>query len=85
MKSTKNMPSPSKQDLDKTESKRFSVTFSGDAREQLDYLASNQGLTQVEVIRKAVATEAFLYEEIKQGGRVIIAAPDGNHREIVFR
>ena len=65
--------------------KRMSVTLSSDAAQLLEWLAATQGITQTEALRKAIATEAYLYKEIKQGSKVLILTSDKEVREVIFR
>lgn len=65
--------------------KRMTVTFSGDILAALDFLAETQGISQNEVLRKAIATEAYLFKERQQGSKVLLQKPDGEIREVVFR
>lgn len=65
--------------------KRMSVSLSGDAAQLLEFLANSQGITQNEALRKAIATEAYLYKEIAQGAKVLLLTPDKEVREVVFR
>ncbi len=65
--------------------KRMSVTLSADAAELLEWLATTQGITQIEALRKAIATEAYLHKEIKQGSKVLLLNSDKEVREVIFR
>ena len=65
--------------------KRMSVTLPTDVAEMLELLATNQGITQNEAIRKAIATEAYFQKEIKQGSTVLIMNSDKSVKEVVFR
>jgi predicted transcriptional regulator len=53
--------------------------------QKLNDLAKHRGTTGSHVVRQAIATEDYLRNEIKQGGRVLIEKPDGSLREIVFK
>jgi hypothetical protein len=68
-----------------TNAKRMSVSLSGDAAKLLAQLAESQGITQNEALRKAIATEAYLRQEIEQGAKVLLHSPDKDIREVVFR
>ena len=68
-----------------TSMKRMSVTLSGDAARMLEFLAEAQGITQNEALRKAIATEAYLREEMAQGAKVLLQKSDQEIREVVFR
>ncbi len=65
--------------------KRMSVTLPTDVAEMLEFLATNQGISQNEAIRKAIATEAYFQKEIKQGSTVLIMNSDKSVKEVVFR
>jgi len=65
--------------------KRMSVSLSGDAARLLESLAEAQGITQNEALRKAIATEAYLRQEMEQGAKVLLQKPDKEIREVVFR
>jgi hypothetical protein len=66
-------------------SKRMSVSLPTDISTLLEFLAKSQGITQNEVFRKAIATEAYFYEETRQGTKVLLQKPNGEIREVVFR
>lgn len=68
-----------------TAPKRMSVSLPPDTAALLEQLAQSHGITMVEVIRKAIATEAYLQGEIRKGVRVQLAAADGSIKEVVFR
>ncbi|NEQ35221.1 MAG: hypothetical protein F6K40_02415 [Okeania sp. SIO3I5] len=65
--------------------KRMSVTLPTDVAEMLEFLATSQGITQNEALRKAIATEAYFQKEIKQGSTVLIMNSDKSVKEVVFR
>ena len=65
--------------------KRMSVSLSSDAAELLEWLAVTQGITQTEALRKAIATEAYLYKEIKKGSKTLLLTSDKEVREVIFR
>lgn len=63
---------------------RVAVTMLRDDFQELKELAEEDGETISGYLRKALATERFLKNRTKSGGRVIIEE-DGVQREIVFR
>jgi hypothetical protein len=65
--------------------KRMSVNLSGDAARLLEYLAQEQGISQNEALRKAIATEAYFYDERLNGSKVLLQKPDKEIREVLFR
>jgi hypothetical protein len=70
---------------DSNVTKRMTVSFSGDVARMLEYLAETQGISQVEALRKAIATEAYLLQERMQGSKVLLQKPDKEIREVLFR
>lgn len=67
------------------EPKRMTITLPVDAVKLLDFLASTQGVSQVEAIRRAISTEAFIQGEVQEGSRILIETASGNVKELVFR
>ncbi|MBD1844548.1 ribbon-helix-helix protein, CopG family [Cyanobacteria bacterium FACHB-63] len=65
--------------------KRMSISLPADIAEMLEVLTSHQGISQNEAIRKAIATEAYVYKERMQGSKVLLQKSDGEIREVVFR
>lgn len=65
--------------------KRMSVSLSADAARLLEFIAQTQGITQNEALRKAIATEAYLLQEMMQGSKVLLQTADKEVREVVFR
>jgi predicted transcriptional regulator len=65
--------------------KRMSVTLSGDAARLLEQLAESQGITQTEALRKAIATESYLQQEVNSGSRILLQKADKEIREVIFR
>jgi Ribbon-helix-helix protein, copG family len=75
----------SKDSANATSTKRMSVSLSGDAARLLEHLAEAQGITQNEALRKAIATEAYLRQEMEQGAKVLLQKSNKEIREVVFR
>lgn len=69
----------------RNEAKRMSVSLSGDAARLLEELATQQGVTQVDALRKAIATEAYFQKEIREGAKVLLQKADKEIREVIFR
>lgn len=76
---------PDNESSNATNTKRMSVSLSGDAARLLAYLAETQGITQNEALRKAIATEAYLRQEMEQGSKVLLQKSNKDIREVVFR
>lgn len=69
---------------DEKERVRVAITMLRDDFQDLKALADEEGETVSGYLRKALATERFLKDRTKSGGRVLIEE-DGVQREIVFR
>lgn len=65
--------------------KRMSVTLSEEPAAALEWLAATQGISQVEALRRAIATEEFLMREKKAGSKVLLLNPQKEVREVLFR
>lgn len=63
----------------------MSVSLSADAARMLEFIAQNQGISQNEALRKAIATEAYLVQEMAQGSKVLLQKENKEVREVVFR
>ena len=64
--------------------RKMTIALSDDTAKMLDLLAELQSVTQVEALRRAISTEAFLQREIKNGAKVLVTT--GNDvKELVFR
>jgi hypothetical protein len=70
---------------DTAKPKRMSISLSGQAATILDGLATEQGITQNEALRKAIGTESYIREQILNGSRVVIVHADGQETDVVFR
>lgn len=68
-----------------SKTKRMSVTLSQDEAEMLEWLATEQGVTQKEALRKAIASEAYLYKERRVGSKILFRTKEGVVREVIFR
>lgn len=69
----------------KAQTKRMSLSMTGDIAQQLEHLAAIQGVSQNEILRRAIATEAYIQSEIASGSTILIQKKDGTLREVVFR
>lgn len=65
--------------------KRMSVALPPEVAALLEQLATTQGVTQVEALRMAIKTEAFLQGEIRVGCKVVLVGSGSTQRELVFR
>jgi hypothetical protein len=74
----------SQQANDERERVRVALNLLKTEFDELKQLAQDDGETVTGYLRKALATERYLKERTKSGGRVLIEE-DGQQREIVFR
>ena len=70
---------------DKCETKRVSVSLPLDTIKKLDEIASRHGITMTDAIRRAIATEAYIDNEIQEDNKILIQKSDNTLREVVFR
>lgn len=70
---------------DKCQTKRVSVSLPLDTIEKLDTIASRHGITMTDAIRRAIATEAYIDNEIQEDNKILIQKSDNTLREVVFR
>lgn len=63
----------------------MSISLSGDSLEQLETLASEQSISQIEALRRAIATEGYLKKDMKAGNKILLLTSDKEVREVVFR
>jgi metal-responsive CopG/Arc/MetJ family transcriptional regulator len=65
--------------------KRMTISLNDETAEMLDYLATSQGISQNEALRRAIATERYLKEELQGGNRILVQKSNNEIRELVFR
>ena len=70
---------------DKSQTQRVSVSLPLDAIEKLDKIASRHGITMTDAIRRAIATEAYINNEIQENSKILIQKSDNSLIEVVFR
>lgn len=68
-----------------SKSKRMSITLNQDAATLLSILAKNQNISQNEALRRAIATESYIQQQIANGGTILLQKDNGDIREVVFR
>jgi UDP-N-acetylmuramate-alanine ligase len=68
-----------------TQTKRLTVALKPDVNSMLESLAESSAITLNEAIHKAIATEFYIQQEIKQGGKILVQKPNDEIREVVFR
>lgn len=69
----------------KNDAKRLSVSLTGRASEDLEYLTTEQDITSKEAICRAIRTEAYFFNETLAGSRILLQKPGEDTREIVLR
>lgn len=74
----------SNEDRDETERVRVAINMVKDDFDELKRVAQEDGETISGYLRKALATEQYIKERTKNGGRLLIEE-DGVQREIIFR
>ena len=66
-----------------TAARRLSVNVAADVGDAIDELAHKQGITITDLIRRAVSTYKFIYDEVGQGHKILVER-DGTVREVQF-
>jgi metal-responsive CopG/Arc/MetJ family transcriptional regulator len=66
----------------RTGSRRVNVSFSEHVYEMLEELAEKKGKSMTDILRDAVALEAWLQKEWESGSRIIVER-EGSQRELV--
>ena len=64
--------------------KRITVQLSGDQFKYLQWLAKKQNVSQAEALRKALATESYLFQARERGAQILIKDDESIH-ELVLR
>ena len=67
------------------ETVKISANLPKDTLEQLRWIASQRGTTMSEVLRRAVEHEAFFFDQISKGGKVLHEDASGTIRQVVIR
>ena len=65
--------------------KRMTITFPGDLAQHLKWLAEQQGVSQAEAVRKAVALESYLRQALLEPGSKLMIKDSDSVREIIIR
>jgi predicted DNA-binding protein len=64
---------------------KTSLNLPENAIEELREIARQRGTTMADVVRQAIATEQFLHETVKEGGKILIEGKDKGIRQIILR
>lgn len=62
---------------------RLNADLAPDVAKALEDLASTQGISLSEAVRRAISTESFLQRQRSAGGKVLLEE-DGKLKELVF-
>lgn len=65
--------------------KRMTIALPQETAKMLELLSDLQGITQVEALRRAISTEAYIQHEVKRGARILIETSDNKIKELIFR
>lgn len=63
--------------------KRMTIQLNQDLAQGLEWLAENLGVSQVDALRRAIGTEIYLRQELKDGGKLFIKK-ESEIKEIVL-
>ena len=66
-------------------SKRMTIQFSSELNEGLERIASQQGISQAEAVRKAVALEIYLRQALERPGARLLIEDDKSIKEVIIR
>lgn len=64
---------------------KITVNLPDATLEKLRELARANGVTVTEMLRRAIATEAYIAEQTALGGKILVETPGGRTRELVLR
>ncbi len=64
--------------------RRVTASLRAKDEKNLEKVADESGLTHNDAIRKALATEAFVQDTLKDGGEILVRDPDGTIRMVQF-
>lgn len=67
-----------------TERVKVSFNLTPQEVERLKDLASKRGVTATDVLRRALATEFYIYDTYAEGGKLLIEEPGKPTRELVL-
>ncbi len=62
---------------------RVTVNLPTRVWEALEKAAKSDGITRTEALRRAIAIDLYLREQVRNGGSVMVETPDG-HERLVF-
>ena len=68
-----------------TKAKQVNVRFNGDVLKQLEDLESSTGKSLSDVLREAINTSHWLYQQQKENKKILIQEKDGAPIQVVFR
>jgi hypothetical protein len=65
--------------------KRMTVALPSDTARMLELLSELQSISLNEAIRRAISTEAFIQNEIRQKSKILVETAKGETKELIFR
>ncbi|MEL6493572.1 MAG: CopG family transcriptional regulator [Cyanobacteria bacterium J06623_7] len=77
----KNIPHKNNDD----KGKRMTIQFSSALIEHLEYLAETQGITQAEVVRRAVLLESYLRQALQEPDTRLLIEANDSIKEVIIR
>ena len=64
---------------------KTTVNLPAEALDAIRHIAERRGITMTEAIRQAIATEKFLFDAQKEGGKLLIEERDKKVKQIILR
>jgi len=65
--------------------KRMTIALPPESAKLVELLSGLQDVSQIEAIKRAISTEAFIQREVKKGSRILVQTSDDQIKELVFR
>ena len=64
---------------------KVSINLPSDTLDAIRKISEHRSLTMTDAIRRAIATESYIEDEIENGGTILVKKPDGTYKEVIFR
>lgn len=64
---------------------KLTVNISGPDWDAVVRMAERKGLTKTEVIRRAIGTEAHLFDLVEQKNKILVKYPNDTYSELIFK
>jgi hypothetical protein len=76
---------PASESAPSTNETRLNVRLAPEARDAVDWIATQRGVSNVEAIRRAIGTEKFFLELAQRKAKIFVEVPgEKNLKEVVF-